>query len=418
MKKFILIFLIPAAASGQGNLSLDSCYKKAFANDPTFMQKFMVKTISDLKIKNLSTAYYPQLSLNGQATYQSDVTTLPILIPGMDIPALDKDGYKATLDLTQTIYDGGYTKKQKDLETISLQLDQQSIESDIYKVKEKINTLYFNILLFQENKDLLTVLKEDINNKLKKIKSGIKNGISLESNANSLEAEMLKIDQQVVELDANITSAFKMLGDYLNSPVPESTKLLLPSVNTGKGGYDNNRMEMKVFDLQMLKLKKSESLLDVKTMPKLAAFGQLGYGKPGLNMLANEFDSFYMFGAKLSWNFWNWNQNKREKQILELQSNILNTQKELFNRNLKILMEKNISDMNKYDELISQDQQIIALREKIVQTASSQLENGTITATEYLTELNAKVQAELNLKTHTLQQLKAKVDYLTTKGSM
>ena len=175
---------------------------------------------------------------------------------------------------------------------------------------------------------------------------------------------------------------------------------------------------MKVFDLQILKLKKSESLLGVKTMPKLAAFGQLGYGKPGLNMLSNEFDSFYMFGAKLNWNFWNWNQNKREKQILELQSDVLNTQKELFNRNLKILMEKNINDMNKYDELILQDQQIIALREKIVQTASSQLENGTITATEYLTELNAKVQAELNLKTHTLQQLKAKVDYLTTKGSM
>jgi outer membrane protein TolC len=403
---------------GQGTLSLDSCYKKAFANDPTLLQKYMLNTISDLRTKNLNTAYYPQLSLNGQASYQSDVTTLPIHIPGMDIPTLDKDGYKATLDLTQTIYDGGYTKKQKDLESVSLQLEQQSLESDIYKLKEKINTLYFNILLFQENKDLLMVLKEDINSKLKKIQSGIKNGIGLESNANSLEAEMLKIDQQVVELDASIVSSFKMLGDYLNSPIPENTKLLLPTVNAGKGGYDNDRMEMKVFDLEMQKLKTSESLIGVKTMPKLAAFGQLGYGRPGLNMLSNEFDSFYMFGAKLSWNFWNWNQNKREKQILELQSNVLNTQKELFNRNLRVLMEKNISDMNKYDELISQDQQIIALREKIVQTASSQLENGTITATEYLTELNAKAQAELNLKTHTLQQLKAKVDYLTTKGSM
>jgi len=418
MKNFILLILIPAAVMGQGTLSLDSCYKKAFANDPTLLQKYMLNTISDLRTKNLNTAYYPQLSLNGQASYQSDVTTLPIHIPGMDIPTLDKDGYKATLDLTQTIYDGGYTKKQKDLESVSLQLEQQSLESDIYKLKEKINTLYFNILLFQENKDLLMVLKEDINSKLKKIQSGIKNGIGLESNANSLEAEMLKIDQQVVELDASIVSSFKMLGDYLNSPIPENTKLLLPTVNAGKGGYDNDRMEMKVFDLEMQKLKTSESLIGVKTMPKLAAFGQLGYGRPGLNMLSNEFDSFYMFGAKLSWNFWNWNQNKREKQILELQSNVLNTQKELFNRNLRVLMEKNISDMNKYDELISQDQQIIALREKIVQTASSQLENGTITATEYLTELNAKAQAELNLKTHTLQQLKAKVDYLTTKGSM
>jgi outer membrane protein TolC len=418
MKKFILLLFIPVVVSGQGSLTLDSCYKKAFVNDPTLQQKYMLNTISDLRTKNLNTAYYPQLSINGQATYQSDVTTLPIHIPGMDISTLDKDGYKATIDLTQTIYDGGYTKKQKGLESVSLQIEQQNLESDMYKVKEKINTLYFSILLFQENKDLLLVMKEDINSRLKKIKSGIKNGIGLESNANSLEAEMLKIDQQVVELDANITASFKMLGDYLNSPIPESTKLLLPTVNAGSGGYDNNRMEMKVFDLQIQKLKISESLLGVKTMPKLSAFGQMGYGKPGLNMLSNEFDSFYMFGARLSWSFWNWNQNKREKQILELQSNVINTQKELFDRSLKILMEKNISDMNKYDELISQDQQIIALREKIVQTATSQLENGTITATEYLTELNAKAQAELNLKTHTLQQLKARVDYLTTKGSM
>lgn len=399
-------------------LSLDSCYSKAIANYPLIKQKALQVAIYDLKIKNIKTNYYPQLNLNAQATYQSDVTTLPIKIPGMEIPSLANDQYKASLDISQTIYDGGASSVQKKIENISLQLDQENINLETYKVKLQINSIFFNILVLKENKALLLSMKEEIQSKLKKIEAGIKNGAILESNANQLKAEVIKIDQQITELDAGIKASLKMLGDYLNTELPDDTKLIAPEITSTAKGYDNNRIEKNVFKLQIEKLNTSKSFYKVKTSPKLSSFGQFGYGRPGLNMLSNEFNPYFLVGLKFNWNIWDWNQNSREKQILDLQSNLIKTQEETFNKNLTIVLVKNIADIDKYDELIAQDNQIIELRKKIVETAASQLENGIITATEYLTEMNASTQALLNLKTHQIQQVKARVDYLINKGNL
>jgi outer membrane protein TolC len=207
-----------------------------------------------------------------------------------------------------------------------------------------------------------------------------------------------------------------MLGDYLNITISDSVKLKLPDIVVALTSYDNIRPEIKAFELQEQKLDFSKSLLSCKLMPKFAAFGQLGYGRPGLNMLSNSFDAFYLVGAKVSWPLWDWNETKNEKNLLDLQKQIFESQKETFNQGIKILLEKYITDIAKYENLISSDNDIISLREKVVKTAESQLENGTITATEYLTELNNLSQAKVNLQSHKIELVKAQIDYLTTKG--
>jgi len=156
----------------------------------------------------------------------------------------------------------------------------------------------------------------------------------------------------------------------------------------------------------------------IKTKPKLSAFAQVGYGRPGFNMFYTDFDKFYLVAARLNWNIWDWKQSNRESQIYEIQSNIIENQKETFNKNLQISAEKELSDIQKYDELIKQDNEIITLREKIVNTASSQLDNGIITSSEYMSEHNNSLQAKLNLEIHKIQLMKAKVDYLNLTGNM
>ncbi|NTW33122.1 MAG: TolC family protein, partial [Bacteroidetes bacterium] len=306
---------------------------------------------------------------------------------------------------------------QNKLENISTQAELQSLEVELYKIKDKINTLYFSIEVLQESKKILLVLKEDLKNKLTKVESGVKNGIIIESNSYILEAEIIKIDEQIIEIESGIESGFKMLGDYMNQEIKNSIILKLPEIVIDKSDYENIRPEIKLIELQQKKLDISKSLFDSKKSPKIAGFGQAGYGRPGLNMLSNNFDSFYMIGAKLTWNIWDWNQSKNDKQLLGVQSEILNTQKDFFNQGIKILLEKYISEIQKYKNLIAKDNEIIILREKIIKSAESQLENGTITATEYLTELNASSQAKLNLESHKVQLVKAKIDYLTVKGS-
>jgi len=420
MRKYILLFLILICklsfSQTSDTLTLDVCQKKALENYPLIKQKDLINKTSELKLINIAKVYLPQLNLNGQATYQSEVTELPIVIPHVTIPTLDKDQYKAELDVNENIYDGGQSAKQKKLEQVSLQSNLQDLETELYQLKDKVNTVFFGIIALQESKKLLLVQKEDVKNNLAKVESGVKNGALLQSDADVLKAEIIKLDEQVIELESGITSGFNMLGDYLNATISETAILKLPEAVIAKTDYDIARPELKSFDLQQQTLDASKSLLDCRLIPRLSGFGELGYGRPGLNMLTNNFSSYYYVGAKVTWTLWDWHETKNEKQLIDIQSQTLNTQKDQFNQDIKLMLEKNISDIQKCQDLMEKDKEIIELRKSITLSSESQMVNGAITATEYLTEKNEEFQAKLNLETHKIELVKAQIDYLTTKG--
>ena len=81
-----------------------------------------------------------------------------------------------------------------------------------------------------------------------------------------------------------------------------------------------------------------------------------------------------------------------------------------------VLVQQN-SELQKYNELIATDKDIIRLREKIKQTSASQLENGTITSIDYLTYVNAEDQARQNMILHQVQLSMAQFNYQTTSGN-
>ncbi|MEI6764559.1 MAG: TolC family protein [Bacteroidota bacterium] len=415
---FVLMLLSPFCMNAQSKdtLSLQYFYQHAQANYPITRQKDLMTQATDIKIKNLTKAYFPQVYLNGQAGYQSDVTS--VQIPMIKLPGLDKDSYKATLDVSQTLWDGGASSAQKHLEQAGLQVDQQGVEVEIIRLKERINQLFFSVLLFQENERLLLNAQEQIRAQLKKVEAGVEGDILLSSNADVLKAELLKSDQQMIEIRMGKNTALEMLGELSGISIPAGSACGIPDLAVNTGTEENNRPEMKLYDLQMVKLDASKKIADTRLMPKISAYGQLGYGRPGLNMLSNEFNDWYMFGAKVSWNVWNWNLSKNEKKIADLQKEIVTTQKETFIKNVNVNARKDIGDIEKYSQLIEKDLEITALRKKITQTSSAQLENGVITATEYITELNNELQAALNLELHKIQKQMAKISFLSDTGKL
>jgi len=422
MKKILLLFFIlpftGALAQQADTISLNYCRQLALENYPLIKQKDLLSEAAGLRIKNLSTNYFPQLSLNGQATYQSAVTEIPQISPLMEFPSMSKDQYKITLDVNQSIWDGGITSAQKKLETSSLQIDQMNVDVEMAKIKERVNLIYFNILLAQQNEKVVMNIQEELKSKLKKTEAGIKNEVMLQSNADILKAEILKTEQQLIELSNAKSASLKMLSEYINRTLSETTELIIPEGLVMEPVYDNKRLEMQLLDLQLNKLDISKSLINTKVMPRFYAFGQGGYGRPGFNMLSNNFGFFYIVGAKMSWNISGFYQSGREKRIVEIQKNLLNTQKETFDKSLKIASQKDAADITKYKQLISKDNEIIRLRQNITKTASTQLENGVITATEYVTELNAEMMAKLNLELHKIQMKMAEVNYLNSMGKL
>jgi outer membrane protein TolC len=190
----------------------------------------------------------------------------------------------------------------------------------------------------------------------------------------------------------------------------------MPEHMIAGSSYIPERPELMMYDLQKSVLEHSKELVTGTWRPKLSAFGQAGYGNPGLNVMEDKFTPYYMVGAKLNWNIWNWNQNKKDKQILGLRQDLVDRERETFDKNLKVALEQHLADIRKYEILILRDMEVIDLRKSIAQTAHSQFDNGVITSSDLVSRLNEEAQAKLNMEVHRVRLAKSKVDYLTTLG--
>jgi outer membrane protein TolC len=405
--------------SGQnGPVTLEFCLKEAESHHPLFDQYDLLASTSELKIKNLNKNFLPEMNINGDAHYQSDVVEVPVKIEAFSPEPLDKDWYKVSLDVSQMIYDGGLTKRNKDVEQLDNEINQQNVRIDLYRLKERVIGVYFNIISLQESRELLNITKQNLQSRLKEVESGVKNGVVLSSNAEIIKAEILKLDQREIEIDAGIASGYRVLSILTEDTIVNGTALQWqsPAINSYIAGRD--RPEFTLFSLQQQKAESLKKLTSSRLIPKLFAYGQAGYGRPGYNMLINEFDDFYTIGVKLSWNFYNWNRTKNEKSILDLQKEIVASSTESFDQNLSVDLERKMSEIHKIESLIPKDEEIVSIRSGIVQTYASQLQNGVITATEYITELHAETEAKLNLRIHQVQLVRAKYDYLATSGKL
>jgi outer membrane protein TolC len=416
LRFLVCLWLFCTAIYGQDSISLISCYQKALENYPVFRDKMLNKQASDLRLKNVNAGWYPQFSLSAQSTYQSDVPHIISDKPlPFTMPSAPKDQYKIALDLSQTIFDGGYAKSQKVLENASLLTDVQQVEIELYQLKDRINGIYFSILLLGENEKLLVSTKQTIDDKLKTLESALRNGLLTNADKDVLVAESLKLDQTIFELCQDRANALEMLSEltgqkYSDSQIFQVPRFEFPDTSAAI------RPEQVFYNLQMQKIDASMQLAGSKMMPRLGLFSQLGYGNPGLNMLNDKFSTYYIIGASLKWTFWDWNSTKREKEVLKIQKDMVADKKGVFELNRSIALKNELSRIKKFRKSTEMNSQLVELRKGITRVASSRLSAGTLTSTDYLNELNAQVQAQLNLEISQISLVQSQVNYLNIRG--
>lgn len=415
MKRILitLFSLIVIHTNAQRIVSLEECYALANKNYPLSKQTALLQQKSVYEIDALNKGKLPKIDLNAQATYQSDVTGLPILIP--NVTPLNKDQYRATLDVNQLLYNGGIIDANTKFKAAQTKTQQQQVEVNLYQIKNKINQLYFSVLILQERKAILILKQVQLTSKIKEVKTGVKFGAILPASELVLEAENLKIKQQLIEIQFDKKRVLDNLSTLIFSPLDKNTTLEKPNIATDFS-KDTNRSELKLFDLQKEQIEISKEVISKNNMPKVNAFGQAGYGNPGLNMLDNSFQTFYMLGLKANWNVFDWNKSKIEKQALSISENIIETEKETFLLNNTVQVQEMENEIKKSEEIIKTDSEIINLREYVVKSSDAQLRNGVITSSEYLVELTNLYEAKNNQKLHEIQLALAKANYQVTKG--
>lgn len=396
-------------------LSLDRCYQLAKQNYPLLKQMALIEKTRDYSLANASKGYLPQLTLAGQATYQSEVTKIPISLPGMPVSELSKDQYRIYGEINQSLTDPFMIKQQKALLKAGSEADVEKLEVELYKLKERINQIYFGILLIDAQWQQNELLKKDIRSGLQKTNAAIVNGTALRSNADMLNAELLKAEQRSTELKSNRKGFTDMLSLFINKPIDESLSLKEPPVQTPSATI--NRPELRVFEVQKKSVAAQNKLLLAKNLPRLSLFLQAGYGRPTLNMLSNEFGTYYIGGARFSWNISGFYTYRKERGLQNLSLDAVGLQQEVFLFNTSLALKQQHSEIGKLSELVLSDKQIVALREKVKVTSGEQLANGTITALDYLNYVNAQDQANQQLLLHSIQLLMAQYTYQTTSGN-
>jgi len=428
MKKIILIWSILIVSwnlciKGQKILTLKECYEKAYEAAPIAGEQQAYNDIWQLKDKNLSKGWLPTLDANGSFIYNSSVIDMTDVLGSLPVPGiadyikpLPHEQYKVTVDINQVIYDGGAIKSTRTLEKADLNINEMQVESDLYKLRGQINSCFFNLLLLDRQKDLLQNYLDIINKRIASMNSALVNGVILRSDIDVLSSEKIKLEQQLGENNIRKASFLKILSSFTGGVIDTSTELVSPSVEQELTD-ELTRPELQIFDLRKEQLDASRSLIQSKRMPKAFGFATLGYGNPpGNNFFKNEFAPYYILGAGVKWNIFDWSKARNEKQVVSLQQNIIDSRKSDMTDNLKRLLDAKSAEISNLESLIQTDTELIEIRRRITSSAESQYDNGTITATDYMNELNSERQAMINWEIHKINLALARVEYLNISG--
>lgn len=414
---FLLIGLGLSYLSQAQTYTLQEIEALTVQNYPLVKQAALLNQSAQLNIENIKRALYPQLSINGQATYQSDVTSISLPIAGFKPNLLSKDQYRATAEIQQVIYDGGVNKKTQALAQASAKMELIKNEVDIYKLKERVTQIYCTVLYTNEVINQINLIQKDLQNALQKMEALYKNGLVFNNNVLQIKAQLLKNNQKLDEAYSAKRIVLDALELLANISISNNAQFEVPkNIEINKENMELSRPELFLFDAQKSTIQNQLGLIQAKTNPKLGAFVQTGYGRPGLNMLQNEFDWFSIGGVKLQWSLGGYYTAKKEKSMLQNQATMLKNEKDTYTLNNRVQLKQAGDEIEKLAKLIESDKEIIALRDQIKSTSLVQLNNGVITANDYLKEINEYDLANQAMIQHQTQLIQSKLQFQLIKG--
>jgi outer membrane protein TolC len=399
-----VILLILCAGAARSQISIEECFKKAKANYPLIKQHRLLEKSKEYEVGNLQKIFLPQVAATVQASYQTDVITLPVNIPGM--PSMSKEQYRATVDASQILWDGGIVKSQKELAQAAVGVERQSIEVEMYTLVEQVCNLYFGALLTGEQSKQLDILKRNLEVSLNIATAMHKNGIAIASDIDLLNVEILNTQQKKTETQHLRNAYIEMLSALVNEPLDSLSFARSADAQSNLRDVEIRRPEITLFERQMSLVEARASMLKSKNMPRISLFVQGGYGRPGLNMLSNDFDFWGIGGVRMSWNFGSLYTKNDERRILDIDREKIRNREETLKFNIDRQLIRIRNELDSYRELLTSDEEIIALREKVRIASEKKYNNGICTVNDLIKDINAENIARQSRAIHeTLYQM-------------
>lgn len=406
--------LLLFALVGQAQITIEECYRKAQENYPLIKQYDLIEKTKEYNLANASRGYLPQVMLSAKATYQSDVTKMPfdpaqLGMQGIKIPTLSKDQYGVTLEINQMIWDGGEISSQRAIARTGSAVEEKKVEVNIYSINDRVNRIYFGILLTDARIEQNRLLKKELQRNYDRVYSCMLGGIANSSDLDAVRVDQLKAEQNETALLCTKQAYVEMLSQLIGEEIDATAEFVKPSIMRPSTDAIN-RPELELYDMQVKNFEAENRRVSSALYPRFGLFITGGYGRPGLDMLKNEFSPYYLAGVRMSWNIGSFYTEKNRRRVIRNNIQSVEAQREtfLFNTRLDIAMKD--KSIEKYVEQLKYDDEIIRLKTSIREASEKKMENGTLSGTDLMRDVNAEQMAIQDKILHEMELLSAIYD--------
>jgi len=431
LKKSIYLILCALCVSApimaedmqSGEYTIERCYDLSRENYPLVKQYDLIGITETYTLKNATMHYYPQIALNAQATYQTDKNVFPE-INGAETPQYYNDHYNAQLEISQIIWDGGEIKAEKKNIRAKADIEREEYQVNMYKLRESINNLFFGILLIREQMSQVDILIETLQMNYDKVASCVSNGVANQNDLDIIGVELISGKQKRVQLETLIDAYLRMLSlmlgediessDKLVKPIPEemSNAMVLNSLISGQ----ISRPELGVFDARQKEISTQWDKWAASGLPQIRLFVKGSYGRPGLNIFEDKFTPYAWAGISLRWNLSELYSLGFGKQVIASAKHQVENGRQTFLFNTNLQTEEQAAKIRRYYKIMEDDDDVIALRERVRKATEVEVMNGTKSTSDLITEMNKEQAARQEKVVHEIELIKAIYELKTIKN--
>jgi len=415
--------VLASRASAQDTLRLESLQRAALQNDPRAAQRALLREATDLRLQVIGADRLPQLTINGEASHQSDVTRPTFGVPGITVPEFPKDRWQTTLDLEQRLYDGGDVARRRELEEARHAESEAALQVSLYQLRSDVNSAFFSAFLFEKRADEYQALVGDLEARLEAVRARVEAGTALGRDAAQIEAERVRAELQRDEARASRRAALATLADLAGRAIDTTSVLALSAAEPERehpglaaAAALRRRPEFEQFQRSRFRLDKEIAYAGTENRPRIYAFGQAGVGLPGLDQFRMSSDAFWQAGVKVVWRPWTWRSAGRTAATYRLQQQIVATEEQALGRQLSRTVLTDLENIGRLKAALADDERIVSLRTEVERQARAQFDEGAITTPDYVEARTDIVEARLTMDRHRVELAQARARYLTTLG--
>ena len=410
-----------AQAGPSAGLQLAALQQAAVDADPRFAQLKLQQAQTDLRVGNIDAERKPSIGVEGQVQWQSDVPTPPPFLPGgtpLFLPP--KDTYDAHLRIEQRIFDPTVSTRA-DLERAQLAESQSRVRVALFGLRQEVNNAFFTAAMLQERAGALAAAVANLETRLRETTARVNSGTALAADAATVEAALLQRRQDQAELRVNRAAALARLSLLTGRPIPEDTNLDLPDLRDRVAQARTTlntraRPEYDQFARSRDRVGRQQETVATQTQFRVSAYGRVGYARPGLNIIDDQFEFYGLVGVQLQWKPFDWHSEGREREALALQSQIIAADEAAFTKTIERTSDTDLRTIDRLAETIALDDRIVALREQIDRSTETRFRENVVTASEYLDRNTELLDARFTQAAHRVELAQAGAKLLTTLG--